>query len=207
MKEMKDNNNNKNNKQKTLVIKQVVWDDNVGFEYGLPENHFTVSDIINLGEQWDSWYLQEFPKSTFFAQLDEDAMLVARFWIYKNIEDAQKANADDAFGGDDKSLPFAWNFYMPNKDEFKGFGNSYFDPGWNDMKEQLQVVNKKVIQYWGLEELINNPPQQLEECSTHELLDSLIKIYIDLVNTKPKKGTSETKEIENINISKQKTIV
>ena len=69
MKEMKDKNSNKNNKQKTLVIKQVVWDDNVGFEYGLPENHFTVSDISNLGEQWDSWYLQEFPKSTFFMIL------------------------------------------------------------------------------------------------------------------------------------------
>ena len=55
---------NNNNREKTLVIKQVVWDDNVGFEYGLPENHFTISDISDLGEQWDSWYLQEFLKST-----------------------------------------------------------------------------------------------------------------------------------------------
>ncbi|MDC0093620.1 hypothetical protein OAR00_01080 [Alphaproteobacteria bacterium] len=189
---------NNNNTEKTLVIKQVVWDDNVGFEYGLPENHFTISDISDLGKQWDSWYLQEYLKSTFFAELDADAMPVARFWIYKNIEDAKKASADDAFGGDEKSLPFAWNFYIPNKDEFKGFGNNDFDPGWNDMKDQLQVLNKKVIQYWGLEELINNPPQKFQEYTPHELSDSLIKIYIDLVNNKPKKGTSETKKVENI---------
>ena len=198
---------NNNNREKTLVIKQVVWDDNVGFETGLPANHFTISDMSDLGEQWDTWYLQEFFKSTFFAELDGDAMPIARFWIYKNIEDAQKATADDAWSGDDKGLPFAWDFYIPNKDEFKGFGNIYYYPGWNDMKEQLQeVVNKKVIQYWGLEELINNPPQQFQEYNAHELSDSLIKIYIGLVNDKPKKGTSETKETENINISKQKTL-
>lgn len=192
------------NKEKTLVIKQVVWDDNVGFEYGLPEDHFTISDLNDLGEQWDIWYFQRFLKSTFFAELDADAMPVARFWIYKNIEDAKTVKADDAFDGDDKSLPFAWNFYIPKKNEFEGFVNCQFDPGWNDMKEQFQVLNEKVIQYWGLDELIQNPPQEFQEYTPHELLDSLIKIYINLVNVKPNKWASEISEKDNIDINKHK---
>lgn len=174
---MNDNNSdNKNN----LILKYVTYDYENGTSEVFDTITFNVTSYEDLISHITDYYSSSITSGFYKIVTEDDSEYIhhvntnqpveSYLVIYKNILEAEN---DDEFNS--KGAPFAFNHVFIPPDTVNLGGD------WNTFSEKLEFdTDEDVMNQWGLDKIISNPPEELQNASYDNFLKILFDTYKDL---------------------------
>lgn len=166
--------------QNTLTIKYITYDYENGTSEVFDTNLFNVSSYEDLISQITDYYSSSISsglykivtedESEYIHHVNTNQPIESYLVIYKNILEAEN---DDEFNS--KGAPFAFNhvFIPPN--------TINLGCDWSTFSEKLEFdTDEDVLNQWGLNKIISNPPEELQNASYDNFLEILFDTYKDL---------------------------
>jgi len=168
----------------TIVISQIT---DVDDELNL--KHFIVSSYEDFCFQHKNHYQFLLETGVFFnSNFPNPENIRARYWVYKNISDAESVDIEDLWHENKNSLLFAYEqlFDVSNLEKYPGF-----EPGDPfPLEDFYEIMDKKVIQSWRLDKHLQIDEEFEGLSYPEEVFSLLVKIYIEKANDSPQRVTS-----------------